>query len=329
MQDFFADITGQEQIIAYLNQALSSKRVTHAYLFVGTKTSSKEALALRFAAAIIAGNNEEEAQNVLRLVHPDLHVVSPQGTGGYVKEQIDELVHDVSLAPIRSNTKTYILNNVEKFNASSANTFLKTLEEPPSGVCILMLAQNEDAVLETLKSRCQVLHCKNNAIKLHGNKAIFDIMYEVSNGADNKTLLDVAKTIKEMSMHGLDDLQKKQQDEEKSAADFLSKGAQKTLTQRHKREYSAQERTLLVKNLELTRAWLRDCLLINQGGADLIEFEQAQNQTMQVATRVSSAALLEALQAADNVLSQISYNVTPQLAIEAYLFKIREALCPR
>lgn len=329
MQDVFSDITGQEQVVGYLEQALETNSVTHAYMLIGAKDSSKELIALRFAAALVAQDDEEELQTALRLVHPDIHIVSPQGTKTYVKEQVTELIHDISLAPIRSNAKVYIINSAEKFNESCANAFLKTLEEPPAGVCILMLTASEDGVLETLRSRCQILHCKSRGTAHRANQTIFDIMYDVANGANNATIFDAAQIIKSMSSYGLDELEAQHKEEEESASDFLSKGAQKTLEQRHKREYSAQERAALVEALEQSRAWLRDCLVTNQGAADMIAFGQVQNQTMEVATRVSSSALLTALQAADDVLLQISYNVTPQLAIEAYLFKIREALCPR
>ncbi len=329
MQDIFADISGQEQVVSYLEQAIETNSVTHAYMLIGAKDSSKELIALRFAAALVAKEDEEEFQTAMRMVHPDLHIVSPQGTKTYIKDQVTELIHDIYLAPIRSSSKVYIINDADKFNESCANAFLKTLEEPPVGVCILMLSSSEEGVLETLRSRCQILHCKSRGVLHKANQLVFDIMYDLANGCSNSDLFEAAQAIKAMSSFGLDELEAQHKEEKESTSDFLSKGAQKTLEQRHKREYSAQERASLVEALEQSRAWLRDCLLINQGAADMIAFLQAQNQTMDVATRVSSGDLLVALKAADDVLLQISYNVTPQLAIEAYLIKIREALCPK
>lgn len=329
MQNLFNDITGQEQVVSYLTHALESDSVTHAYLLTGAQDSSKESIALRFAASLIALEDETQAEIVLRLAHPDVHIVSPQGTKGYLKEQVSALIYDIALAPVRCATKVYIVNGAEKFNKESANAFLKTLEEPPSGVCIILLASREDAVLETLRSRCQILHCKSRGIQYTSDAFLFDIMYDAATGANNKTLLDAAKQIKNFSSQGLDDLQTRQKQAEEESADFLSTTAKKALTDQHKRECTAQVNAALVACIEQTRAWLRDCLLINQGAADLIAFPQVQNQTMEVATRNTSAALLNALHAAQEALQQISYNVTPQLALEAYLFKIREALCPR
>ena len=61
---------------------------------------------------------------------------APEGAGGYLVEQIREIVSDVSYAPIQAKSKVYILDRVDMLGTAAANAFLKTLEEPPANVTV-------------------------------------------------------------------------------------------------------------------------------------------------------------------------------------------------
>ena len=80
----------------------------------------------------------------------------------------------------------------------------------------------------------------------------------------------------------------------------------------------------------MTESWLRDCLAISQGVGDLVVNTDAIDAMEEVGAVITPASAARALEAVNDARRRISYNVSPQLAIEAMLFDIREVLrCPR
>lgn len=168
MADSFDNILGQPQVRSILRKSISTDKITHAYLFLGPTGSNKTATAFALAQAILCPNSNKNAKggycgscdNCLKIKgnkHPDVHFIEPEGTNGYLIEQIRNIVSDVSFAPIRSSKKVYILDRVDLMGTSAANAFLKVLEEPPTDVVFILLGRTRDSVLETIASRCQVI----------------------------------------------------------------------------------------------------------------------------------------------------------------------------
>ena len=94
---------------------------------------------------------------VMRRRHPDVRYYAPEGANGYLVDQIREIVSDTSLAPIKSHRKIYIIDRVDMLGTAAANAFLKTLEEPPDDVVMILLGRTRESVLPTIVSRCQVV----------------------------------------------------------------------------------------------------------------------------------------------------------------------------
>ncbi len=78
--------------------------------------------------------------------HPDVHYYAPAGVNGYLVEQVREIVADTALAPIMAGKKVYILDRVDLLG-TAANAFLKTLEEPPADVVLILLGRTRESVL--------------------------------------------------------------------------------------------------------------------------------------------------------------------------------------
>lgn len=321
----FEGITGQDQAIAYLQGALDAGRTTHAYLICGAG-SAKDEIAKRFSAALIANGDEEQFRFACEHPHPDLHLLEPAGAS-YLVGQIREVVHDAELAPIRAPRKAYVIAAADRMGTQSANAFLKTLEEPPTDVVCILLAQTESAVLETLRSRCEVIVLNETAQRVPADPTVFGVLEAISTGCDNRALLDGAKRLVEVSKRGLEDLEQEQERQLDEQSDYLTQGARKELEKQNKREVSAQQRQKLLEIVAQVRGWLRDCLVTQAGTPELISYTEQERQTMTVATTVDTKALLDAIAAADAAVDRVSYNVTPQLALEAMLIEIREALC--
>jgi DNA polymerase-3 subunit delta' len=93
---------------------------------------------------------------VAALQHPDLHMVEPDGA--FIKiDQIRNLQKELSFRPFEAEKKACIIEAAERMNLSSANAFLKTLEEPPGNALLILLTSNIGAILPTILSRCQRL----------------------------------------------------------------------------------------------------------------------------------------------------------------------------
>ena len=142
----------------------------HAYLFTGSRGVGRRSLALAFARALtclhppVPGefcNECRECRQITAMQHPDLSIIQAEKEGGMLKvEQIRELRKSVLLSPYQAKYKFILLLRFQEANASSANALLKTLEEAPSKVILLLTADNTEQLLPTIVSRCEVLRLR-------------------------------------------------------------------------------------------------------------------------------------------------------------------------
>lgn len=164
------DVIGHEWAVELLRGAVAHGRVGHAYLFTGPEQIGKTALARTFAQALNCEAPGPEARPCGRcractLIaadrHPDVRVLHPEISGrGQLSlkiEQIRELQRDLNLAPYEARRKVAIVTDFQAASQGAANAFLKTLEEPPGDVVLLLTAVEADALLPTITSRCRVV----------------------------------------------------------------------------------------------------------------------------------------------------------------------------
>lgn len=164
----FKDIYGQKQIVEHFQNALKSKKISHAYIINGERSSGKEFIAKIFAMALQCESGEIEPCNechsckqALSGNHPDIIKVTHEKPATVGVEDIRNGVNnDVVIKPYSSKWKIYIINEAEKMTVQAQNALLKTLEEPPTYAVILLLTSNPEALLPTIQSRCVVLNMK-------------------------------------------------------------------------------------------------------------------------------------------------------------------------
>ena len=159
-QHFWDKVIGQDNVVRALTFALETGTLAHAYLFVGAQGLGKINAARAVATQLMCPEGGcgqcEICRRLERNEHPDFRILEPAGAGGYLIEQIRELNYEVHLAPAEAERKVFVVRDVDLFNASAANAFLKTLEEPTDTTVFILLAHTLEAVLPTIRSRCQI-----------------------------------------------------------------------------------------------------------------------------------------------------------------------------
>lgn len=145
----FSDIIGNDKLKKELIHSVEINKTSHSYLFIGTEGIGKKLIAEEFAEMLLAVKDTENS--------PDFSIIEPDGNSIKI-EQIREFQKKVSEKPIISNKKVYIINDSDKMTVEAQNCLLKTLEEPPEFVTIILIGSNENSFLSTIKSRCMILH---------------------------------------------------------------------------------------------------------------------------------------------------------------------------
>lgn len=164
----FHDIVGQEQIREHLQNALRTRRISHAYIINGERSSGKEFIAKVFAMALQCEKGGEEpcqechsCRQALSGNHPDIIRLTHEKPNTIGVEDIRTKINaDMGIKPYQGPYKIYIINEGEKMTPQAQNALLKTLEEPPEYGVILILTSSLETLLPTIQSRCVLLNMK-------------------------------------------------------------------------------------------------------------------------------------------------------------------------
>lgn len=159
----FNNILGNDRIKELLINSVKMNKTSHSYLFVGTEGVGKTLIAKEFAKMILCSDENKYCNKCKSCIefdtnnNPDFKIIKPDGNSLKI-EQIREFQSKVAEKPIISNKKVYIIKDSDKMTQEAQNCLLKTLEEPPEYVVIILIGSNENAFLSTIKSRCMILH---------------------------------------------------------------------------------------------------------------------------------------------------------------------------
>jgi len=134
------EVVGQDHIVDALKEAIAAKRISHAYLFSGSRGTGKTT-----TARILA--------HELKTADEDIYEIDAASNRGI--DNIRELREHVSVLPFSSPYKVYIIDEVHMLSKDAWNALLKTLEEPPKHVIFILATTELDKVPETIISRCQ------------------------------------------------------------------------------------------------------------------------------------------------------------------------------
>lgn len=164
----FAGIIGHADVVEHMQAAISTGKISHAYIIGGEKGSGKRLLATIFAMTLQCEEHGTEPCNVctscrkaLSGNHPDIRYITHEKPNTVGIDDIrEQLIEDIQIRPYESRYKIYIVDEASKMTPQAQNAILKTIEEPPAYAIILLLADNPEALLPTISSRCVTLRLK-------------------------------------------------------------------------------------------------------------------------------------------------------------------------
>ena len=174
---FFSNIKGHKKNIEFLKKIVEDGNLSSSFLFLGPSGVGKKIVALEFARYILSYKSndlysksidEESVRMFERGVHPDFLLVDLAYQAGILGEDEEEqksikidtirsLIKFAYLAPSFSEKKMIIIDDADRMTVEAQNAILKTLEEPPSSTIIILIASNQNLLLPTIISRCNVI----------------------------------------------------------------------------------------------------------------------------------------------------------------------------
>lgn len=164
-----SEVIGHQRARIRLARAVAARQVSHAYLFTGPTSIGKATLALEFAKLLLCERPDLTAgvpcgacatcRKVEHGNHPDVTLVLPEeGKRQLGVDAVREsVVRLANLAPSAGAWRIFILPDVERMTPNTINALLKTLEEPPPDVVLLLTSAEPENLLSTLLSRCQIV----------------------------------------------------------------------------------------------------------------------------------------------------------------------------
>ena len=193
----FNNILGNENNKKILENNIKTGNISHSYMFIGKSGIGKFMLAKEFAKAILC-LGEDKPCNICEACisyngenNPDITIIDEEEKS-IKTETIKEMVKGVYEKPIKSLKKVYIINDSQKMTKEAQNSLLKTLEEPPEYVVIILITENENLLLNTIKSRCTKI--KFNSLSNEQVKSILndnnlsDTVLELAEGSASKAI---------------------------------------------------------------------------------------------------------------------------------------------
>ena len=326
---------GNEKATGALRRALDGSRLPHALLIAGPEHVGKMSLALDLASALNCTGDEKPCgecagcSRTRRGLHTDIHVVGLQMAAGGARsrtligvDQVREVQREVALAPFEGGCRVVIFDGAELLSEEAANSLLKTLEEPPPGVYLLLLTPKPEALLPTVVSRCQTVDLKavpSDVIAAH----LVERLGMDADDADRAARLSGGRP--GWAIRAAEDPELLEAVEEKVATvEELVLGSMETRFEHAAKLGSATDRDRESgrRELDVWLGWWRDVMLVKEGAPQLAANLSRIESLKSVAGMLTRHQITGAIQAIRRTRRLIARNVNSRLALEVMMLDL-------
>ena len=327
----FSDIIGHEDIVKHFKSSIELGKVSHAYILNGEKGSGKKTLAGIVVKSLQCESGGPDPCGTCKSClqaesgnQPDIIWVNHEKPNVISVDEIrSQIVNDIDLKPYSSKYKIYIVPDAQMMNPQAQNALLKTLEEPPEYVIIMLLTNNMDKFLPTILSRCIVLNFKPvqplqmmeylvTQIGVDQEKARFCTDFAQGNlgKAVRLAISTDYNEIREDSIRLLRRIQDMEMDEVILAVKNMGK-------------YKLD----ITDYIDIMTMWFRDILMVKiSNSPNKIIFKKEFSVMKRQASKASYEGLEQILEAMDKLKVRLEANVNFDIAMELTLLTIKENL---
>ncbi len=333
-------VAGQQVAVSALASAIGEGRVAHAYLFLGPEHVGKTLTALQFAQALNCTSAEppcgrcRQCERIAGAAHPDVELI---GIGAQCDDnehrhtsderdiricQVRRLERVVTRAPFEGRCRVLIIEPGEAMNDAASNALLKTLEEPPPHTVIILIAEREEVLLETIRSRTRRV-AFGGLPQVEIERALRD-RWDVEPGrAAELARLSCGRL--GWAVAALHDERMMQQRE--AAFDRAAEIAAAPLAQRFAFAGElgggyTRDRSGVQAQLEAWQSWWRDLLLIAAGREDEAVLRARLDTLRPLASQCGVRGAVDALRAIGRARQELDENASPVLALEVMLLTL-------
>jgi DNA polymerase-3 subunit delta' len=324
-------LIGNEWAVQMLKQHLSHDSIRHAYLFSGPPGLGRRTLALRLAQALNCPQPVAPAescgkcktcQQIERMQYPDLAVIQAEKEGGTLKvEQIRSVRQSLVLKPYQGKYRVALFLRFQEANANAQNALLKTLEEAPAHVILILTADTPEQLLPTIVSRCEVLRLRPLPVEMveadlkerGSDEKAARLLAHISGGRPGYALrlMQDKETLKFRAQR-LEDLQRLLKSTRRERFAYAEK-----LTDRKKKDAEAEER--FRETLLLWLSFWRDVMLSTSGSGTPFTNVDRLAEIKALAGKVSLAEARRLVEVVEETIDKLERNVNARLLAEVLL----------
>jgi DNA polymerase III subunit delta' len=323
----FADIIGHDRTIEIFRRSLRAGKMAHAYIFEGQEGTGRRKTALALVQALFCQQLPDDAcglcpscRKVAAGNHGDIHFVEPLPDKRDISiSQLRDIQRELSLRPYEAPRKACIMEPADRMNTNSANSFLKTLEEPPGNAIIILLTENADILLPTIRSRCQLVRFSPLSpehvcliLEHQGtDRTAASLLAQMSDGSVQKAI-------------GLDN-EALSERRESIIKYFTALSLNRIVTVFDASESLSGNRDETIENLDMLLSILRDAVHLSAGNSDIIN-SSIKPHIEKLASQLNLKKVLEIIDEVLETRRAVQRNANAKLALDHLFMKVASAI---
>ena len=327
---------GHPRAVNALRRGLEEGRLSHAYLMAGPAHVGKMTLALDLARMVNCAADVppcgacRHCDRIGQGIHADVRVVGP-GYGGAEAAQrkssigigeVRVLEREANLKPFEGGARVFIVEDAERLTPEAANALLKTLEEPPDQVVLVLIASEPSVLPPTVLSRCRQIELRPMPVEQVAQEL------RSRNGTDSVRIDEIARlsggrlgwALRAVLEPDLVDGRTRRLEE---VREVLEGTLERRFVYAAKlASRFASDQDSVAEELDLWRSWLRDAFMLNEKREDLVLNLSMMDGLRSTASALSAAQIAGAVHAVEETLDMLRRNVNARLALERLMLRL-------